>query len=171
MTERKDIESIGEQHFEHCPTCGKELKGIRDYPQIVINDVKVLEIPDVVHAFPAIENVSSVMKEIAASSSITDFLNALAARKGDLSRIDDIPINLPENKHFKHQFEIGRFYVVGIWDSEVSGITELIVSGHFNLGSAGGPKLVKIVSLAEIHYEGVLNHPRNYAAPDYPRLH
>jgi ribosomal protein L34E len=35
-----------EQHFKHCPTCGKELKGIRDYPVVLIKDVQRLSVPE-----------------------------------------------------------------------------------------------------------------------------
>jgi hypothetical protein len=48
---------------------------------------------------------------------------------------------------------VGNYYV-GLWESEKPGITEVAVANEINLGSAGGPALVKLVAIAEIQYEG-----------------
>jgi len=154
-----------EQHFEKCPTCGKELRGIRDYPLIFIKDVQRLPIPDPVYAFPGNENIRDQIVAIAKIFPVEMYISAFESAKGTAAKLSDIEHHLliKKDEYFKNHFRLGKCYI-GLWESEKPGVAEVALASEINLGSAGGPQLVKLAGIAEIQYEGQLLNSQNVAS-------
>jgi len=167
---------------ENCPTCRREFKSAMDYPQITVLEVVIPEggfIPDKGGWFENIEGGKERAEE--AKKKNTELLSQLFKQNEvnlylrqlrQLERTTVAPASLKPllkaDGYFKWAYPIAKGsdligndefwgqYYLGLQDSKL-GVCEIVLwqTGP-NMGSAGGPTLSLLGTIATIKYSGKL---------------
>lgn len=164
----------GAEIMKHCPTCHRTFEKMTDYPKVIVDriefpDTGIIAHPNAWNPINAIE----VWKQLAQDTSLHSYLQQL--RNVTLKTKTDPETLLPRLEsqgYFKWAFTIKEggwkpnsnpdwesgYYLGfqnGNYAEEANGISEVILYTEGpNMGSAGGPTLQGVGTIAKIYYQG-----------------
>lgn len=149
------------EEIKKCPTCEHEIKGIMNYPQVIVNSIK----EEVVFAYSVwgwdpdemASKLSAIVSQVLQLKEVQSYFNIFKSLVGKMiSPIDIKPpyVIMEGNNLFWCE---GHCFHLKIQDVKEGICNIVILTDGPNLGSAGGPTLSTLASLATIHYVGKLN--------------
>jgi len=158
--------------MENCPTCLRPFEKMLDYPLITLDKVEIPEQGIATYLGCAKVNAEAIWKT-AKSTAITNYLNTLSnvSVSGITLDPEDLLPGWPTDKYFKYVYSIydenvnhilveHKFLYIAFHQSkdDDSCAIELLQTGP-NFGSAGGPTLETVGTIATLRYTPVLTVP------------
>jgi len=158
--------------MKNCPTCLRVFEKMQDYPAITLDKMEFPEPGIATYPGCAEVDAEAIWKEVkgVALTNYLDTLNRVSVSGIALDPEDLLP-GWPADEYFKYAYPIydenvkhmlieHRFLYIAFYQAEEGNVCkiELLQTGP-NFGSAGGPTLATVGTIATLHYTPKLESP------------
>ena len=172
-------------HRETCPTCGRPLKDVQDYPQVLVLGFERLPVPEVIDKFSEAAaqrqarrrvergagggdlpeagiNMTPVVAQACATPEVQGYLSQLESLIGQAVTPSELLPTFPADGRFRCAYPVADTGIyLSLGEAEPAGPGERtaeveVYSKGPNLGSAGGPTLQALGAIARLRYRGLL---------------
>jgi len=143
----------------HCPTCGRDVNKLQDYPLAAVVAVEILDLPEKIQIrYPKEKDLTDEVKSIAGREDVQRYLLELREAEKALVKTSDLLPSFKQSQYSKGLYSIPNTeYFLSFYeskDNEDTARVGLYAPGP-NMGAAGGPTIMQVADLAEIKYHGV----------------
>lgn len=154
---------------EHCPSCDKELRALRDYPLVEIKSVDSIPLPEkILHwrsvffeTGPEIDITEEIQRALN-SDHVQEYLGSLRQKSGVVIKPKDLSPQFEEDREFREFFRIpdSHYFIAIRTDNNTENSAKIMIFGRGrNYGAGGGPTLRKYAEIAKISFKGKLLTP------------
>jgi hypothetical protein len=184
--EELPFEAMRANQSHHCPACGRDFENVLDFPRVRIRSFERLPIPEAVDTMSGAAldkksirrmrenaaevdlsadgiNVTPAIERACSTAEIQQYFGCLAQLVGNVVESRQLLPPLKPHGRFKWAYPVGDTGIlVSLSDAVDTGRDQRVADVRVhcagpNLGSAGGPTLQLLGSIARLEYDGLLN--------------
>jgi hypothetical protein len=174
-------------HLPHCPTCGRPFKRILEYPSVRVLSFERLPLPEAIDEMSRAAwlrraerlkdtpldvaalhsggiNMTPAIERACSAADVQDYFTRLESLVGREVSPQQLLPPIPAHGYFKWAHPVvGTGIYLSLGKNQVGEHGEPFVDVEvhcdgMNMGSAGGPTLQPLGSVARLSYQGLLSH-------------